>query len=59
MIIEKIATSLNMDNFFSNKRILAIFCRFAVLIAHTTGFEPKKKCTKAAIIHSTKKPILN
>ena len=26
---------------FSNKRVLAIFCRFAVHIAHTIGAEPK------------------
>ena len=43
MIIEKIAISLNNDNFFTNNHILAISfanSQFA-RIAHTTGSKPK------------------
>ena len=41
-IIEKIAPSLNDDNFFFKKSHSdQIFCRFTVHMANTTGYNPK------------------
>ena len=54
MIIEKIATSLNNNNFFSNKHILtksfadSQFTKAIPLV-------PNQKCRKIALFHNTNK----
>ena len=53
-IIEKIATSLNNNNFFSNKRILFIYFTDSQLTL-PIQLVLNQKCLKTAILHSTNK----
>ena len=51
LIIEKIATSLNNDNFFSNKRILAIYFTDSQF-TQPIQLLLSQKCRKKVIFHN-------